>query len=389
LFLSSLLANNGVVVYKSDSLGGLPTTFDFIFYYQPNQINNMMFDDYDNNKITDCAFIDAANPSKIIICEYRDSINNFNSVYQQVTEGESPSGFAIGDFDLDGKTELISSAGSGNIYIIENVDVNQYSIVNQFTFPFYNAYMQTTTDDIDGNGKPEFWIGGQNFPDGITMYQCYECDDNGWYTPVARIELRYSVSSTTNYIQAVDINDDGQEEIVISSGNIILILKFDGSPGEHRYDLWYAKLGEATQPVAEIYPVAIADLDGDGIKDLLIPFRKSEEPFILAFSYILRRDTLTGILPEMEKSIQEITISSYPNPFNLTTTIEYSIQSAGLVTLKIYDILGTEVAELVNVAKEAGYYSVTFNASELPSGIYFYTLTSGNFMATKKLILLK
>jgi hypothetical protein len=80
---------------------------------------------------------------------------------------------------------------------------------------------------------------------------------------------------------------------------------------------------------------------------------------------------------------------NYPNSFNPTTTISYTIPKNGLVALRVYDILGSEVAELVNEVKEAGDYSVTFNASNLPSGIYFYTLTSGNFTATKKLILLK
>lgn len=80
---------------------------------------------------------------------------------------------------------------------------------------------------------------------------------------------------------------------------------------------------------------------------------------------------------------------NYPNPFNPATTIYYSISKNGLVNLKVYDFLGKEVTELVNEAKEAGNYSITFNASELPSGIYFYTLTSGNFKSTKKLILLK
>ncbi len=80
---------------------------------------------------------------------------------------------------------------------------------------------------------------------------------------------------------------------------------------------------------------------------------------------------------------------NYPNPFNPATTISYSIPKNGLITLKVFDILGKEVAELVNEIKEAGNYTVTFNASELPSGIYFYTLTSGNFIATKKLIFLK
>jgi len=93
--------------------------------------------------------------------------------------------------------------------------------------------------------------------------------------------------------------------------------------------------------------------------------------------------------PSTKKSTEYSLTQNYPNPFNPTTTIDYSIKAAGLVSLKVYDMLGTEVASLVNENKEAGNYSVTFNASVLPSGIYFYTLTSGNFMATKKLILLK
>jgi len=80
---------------------------------------------------------------------------------------------------------------------------------------------------------------------------------------------------------------------------------------------------------------------------------------------------------------------NYPNPFNSTTTINYSTESQGLVTLKVYDLLGVEVISLVIEEQEAGHYSVEFNATEQPSGIYFYTLTSGNFTATKKLILLK
>ena len=80
---------------------------------------------------------------------------------------------------------------------------------------------------------------------------------------------------------------------------------------------------------------------------------------------------------------------NYPNPFNPTTTINYSIKSAGEVTLKIYDMLGTELASLVNESQEAGSYSVEFNAANLPSGMYVYRLSTNNFVDTKKLILLK
>jgi hypothetical protein len=80
---------------------------------------------------------------------------------------------------------------------------------------------------------------------------------------------------------------------------------------------------------------------------------------------------------------------NFPNPFNPTTQIDYTIKLAGLVTIKVYDALGNEVASLVNESKEPGNYSTTFHAANLPSGLYFYRIVSGNYQATKKMILLK
>ncbi len=80
---------------------------------------------------------------------------------------------------------------------------------------------------------------------------------------------------------------------------------------------------------------------------------------------------------------------NYPNPFNPSTAISYSILKSGLVTLRIYDILGKEVATLFNGQKTPGNYAVNFNASNLSSGIYFYILESGSFISTKKMVMLK
>jgi hypothetical protein len=80
---------------------------------------------------------------------------------------------------------------------------------------------------------------------------------------------------------------------------------------------------------------------------------------------------------------------NYPNPFNPSTVINYSIPKTSLVTIKVYDILGKEVATLVNEEKSAGNYSVQFNGGNLSSGIYFYRMHAGSFTETKKLILLK
>ena len=86
---------------------------------------------------------------------------------------------------------------------------------------------------------------------------------------------------------------------------------------------------------------------------------------------------------------------NYPNPFNPSTTINYSIPNVGSdfslsnVTLKVYDILGCEVAELVNQKHNPGNYKIQFDGSNLPSGIYFYTLHTNNFSITKSMVFLK
>lgn len=82
-------------------------------------------------------------------------------------------------------------------------------------------------------------------------------------------------------------------------------------------------------------------------------------------------------------------VQNYPNPFNPSTTISFSIPEAGFVSLKVFDILGKEVASLLNEDKEAGIYTVSFNASSLPSGTYIYRISSGNFKDSRKMSLVK
>ena len=80
---------------------------------------------------------------------------------------------------------------------------------------------------------------------------------------------------------------------------------------------------------------------------------------------------------------------NYPNPFNPSTRIEYSLAKDGWVVLDLYDILGEKIAQLVNENKESGNYSVQFDASQLPSGIYLYKIKTDNFVQVKKMFLLK
>jgi photosystem II stability/assembly factor-like uncharacterized protein len=80
---------------------------------------------------------------------------------------------------------------------------------------------------------------------------------------------------------------------------------------------------------------------------------------------------------------------NFPNPFNPTTKISYQIPEFGFATLKVYDVLGKEIATLVNEEKPVGSYEITWYAENLPSGVYFYRLQAGNFAETKKMVILK
>lgn len=82
-------------------------------------------------------------------------------------------------------------------------------------------------------------------------------------------------------------------------------------------------------------------------------------------------------------------LQNYPNPFNPTTRISYSLPEANFVSLKIYDMLGSEVTTLVNENRPAGRYEIEFDASRLSSGAYVYKLTAGNYQVAKKMILMK
>jgi hypothetical protein len=81
--------------------------------------------------------------------------------------------------------------------------------------------------------------------------------------------------------------------------------------------------------------------------------------------------------------------ANYPNPFNPETRISYQLAVSSMVTLNVYDPLGREVAMLVNEERPAGTYSVQWNASGFSSGTYFYRMISGNFVETRKMILLR
>ena len=103
---------------------------------------------------------------------------------------------------------------------------------------------------------------------------------------------------------------------------------------------------------------------------------------------IMLNATLTGITSNLPPSQFGLS-QNFPNPFNPTTVIQYNVPTSGVVSLKVYDILGREVRTLVNKMEQPGRYSVTFNAERLPSGVYFYELRAGGHLRVKKSMFIK
>ncbi|MBS1552172.1 MAG: T9SS type A sorting domain-containing protein, partial [Bacteroidetes bacterium] len=113
-------------------------------------------------------------------------------------------------------------------------------------------------------------------------------------------------------------------------------------------------------------------------------YRLKQIDFNGNFEYFeLAEEVNIGIPDKFELS------QNYPNPFNPVTNLEFGIAKLGFVTLKIYDVLGRELVTLVNEIKEPGYYKIKFDAGNLSSGVYFYRMTAGDFVAVKKFVVMK
>ncbi len=197
----------------------------------------------------------------------------------------------------------------------------------------------------------------------------------------------WTAADTTNLANMLVMYDDGTHGDVTAGDNwwsLKITVPSGTNGGKYEY-----KFGA-------MYPGADTVNNGSEYMD-------NEAGFGINHSFILRdgpsvsiankwavQAPLTGI-ERVDNTIPDnFTLSqNYPNPFNPSTLINYSIPSPGIVTLKVFDMLGREVATLVNEQQPAGNYKVSFDASQLASGVYFYRITANKFVSTKKMLLLK
>ena len=143
--------------------------------------------------------------------------------------------------------------------------------------------------------------------------------------------------------------------------------------------------------------VTIAFVKGAGSTTEIQNYSYSDENLLVGkYSYRLKQVDFNGtfeysnvINVDLFSPNEFVLDQNYPNPFNPSTIISFSVPQSSFVTLKVYDVLGNEVSTLVNETKEAGKYNISFDASGLSNGVYFYSINSDNFTSTKKMLLMK
>lgn len=272
------------------------------------------------------------------------NIHTVNITDQGSKNSDIGSGFAF--FNKD---ETVTGTSSSAVSSYQLNDRFHVSIGHNSNIGFYNKSTQLWKNSSAATGGTTYAFQGLNvFYIGAT--DLYDEANNGIYN---KVNEDYNWSAEGSLLK----NDQQYGSVVFSSTPI------NGTNG----------------------PYLLAKLNTGG--DILLHYLLNSAPTDV-------EDKTTGIITDYHLA------QNYPNPFNPSTTIEYSIPSSNVqgnmknenfrsVQLKVYDILGREVATLVNEQQKPGVYSVKWNAVNNPSGIYLYRLTAGSFSMTKKMILQK
>jgi len=306
-------------------------------------------------------------------------------------------GTTVFDIEFDDENNLWMGTYWDGLLKFDGVD---FSLYNSETTDLDGAFEELHVVAIDDSGY--IWCGSDAFGsvrfDGISEWEYYDVGRTGMDFAIYSIDfdnygnlifgganfvsIYDGISQWTNYHYG---NSSWNWNMEIDKDSVVYFatlfdgfLKLDYSNGEE----W-----------THLYPPGY-NLEEIGCIGLM---RDSKNNFWIGYNngylVIYNPDGLNGIT-DVEKEKNEIPKEfilhqNYPNPFNPMTNIGFRIVEFGFVSLKIYDVLGTEITVLVNEVKPAGSYEVEYNASNLPSGVYFYQLNAGSFIETKKMILLK
>jgi len=323
-----------------------------------------------------------------------DKSLTFNSNVMTDHFGESAAN--IGDVNNDGFEDLAIGApytilgDVGRAYIYYCGD--QLNVIPDTIFQGNYNYEKfgsiiKRAGDLNNDNIIEYFIAGGSY---VYLYSGIEINKiiNGF---------EMGVGGGINVAANCDLNNDGYDDFIIGNTNyrnpdsIMVGGAFVYFGGDNIDTTFKIKLEGENKWDEFSRIMTTSDINGDGFDELFVfapNYPDYENP--LGKAYINSYKKLTDIDDNKENFLNNFELQqNYPNPFNPSTSIQYAIASRQFVTLKVYDVLGKEIATLVNEEKPSGHYEINFNASNLASGIYYYQLRAGEFVETKKMLLLK
>jgi len=305
---------------------------------------------------------------------------------------------AIVDFDSDGKKELwVFTWDMYTFNIFETTGKDKYSHVvevRKATTPLDMGSLHGTRFiDMNGDGKLELFTSASATGGVGSVYTIGTTTDVSKLTTTDIKRIGYNIGGDPRGAVAGDFDKNGKNEIVFTDRKFKKVVKMEyngsGALSDSANYTWSTILKD-TAMTSDFWRIdaSASDMDGDGYPEILLPNLNVMNPD-MANVIVLEAKKLTAVektsaLPE-NYSLKQ----NYPNPFNPTTQIEFSVPKSLHVTLKVYNMLGQEVACLVNETKDAGNYIATFNSSNLPTGTYYYKINAGDFSEVKKMLLMK
>ena len=323
-------------------------------------------------------------PQDIVFIEDQDIvlISNLNS--GTITKHNSATGAFIENFatGISGPTRMKIGADS-LLYVLQwsgNGKVRRYQLDGTFVDEFTSVGVpQSIGIDWDGNGN--LYISSFS-GDNVRKF-----DTNG-------NDLGLFINS--NLLGPTNIWFDAAGDMLVSDYNGTAVKRFD-SAGTYISDFL---TGLSNSEGVDFFPngniligngatssVKLFDNAGNYIEDFI---SSGAGNLLTPNAVVIRENNAVSVSGSGNSFINNYILEqNYPNPFNPGTIISFSIPNSEFTQLKIYDALGTEINSLVNEYKQSGNYDIEFNAENLPNGIYFYRLISGNYSDTKKMILLK
>jgi hypothetical protein len=326
--------------------------------------------------------------------EFENSLNHIGGVVYDPR---------IVDFDKDGKNEIwvftwdffslaIYEAQAANTYSLQ-VDMDQIFNPEDFGhrrgMRFYDA---------DGDGYPEFYTAGIQ-PDNGPRSQVFYIDsttDVANFTP-SDVLILGGEDEPCDGSAVGDLDGDNLMDFIYvgragnnSEGTRVYRMEYNGSGSlSDSSSYTWSVLYESENQFADLRNLAIADLDGDSKTEVLITRANAltaDEPYLIVL------ESITTAVDKSEPVIISQNYSlfqNYPNPFNPVTNIDFETRITGQVQISVFNIAGEKVTDLFNQYLTPGKYGVEFDGSSFTSGIYFYTLQTKGFRATRMMSLVK